>query len=122
MRLICRSLLWLLLATTAQAQGPVQDPVERERAIQRGQLRAGAAYREIQQAQYEAKLAEQDYLNAVESQHAAQKHAEDTKRQLGAATKALEAARQKEIQARKRYDEALTAVDQAFKKQPARQQ
>ena len=82
MRIICTGLL-LLVALAAAAQAPVQDRAGREQAIQRGQQRAGAAYRDLQQAQYEAKLAEQEFLNAQEAQ------------------------------ARKAYDEALDGVDRA---------
>lgn len=106
-------LMLLLTAGAAAAQAPVQDRASREQAIQSGQLRAGAAYSNLQQAQREAKLAEQELLNAQEAQRAAQKHAEEMKRQLDGAKKAVEAARQKETQARKAYDDALSAVDRA---------
>lgn len=119
-----RSLLLLLaclaVATVAQAQAPVEDLTSREQAIQRSQQKTGAAYRDLQQAQFEAKLAEQDFLNAQEAQRAAQKQADEMKRQLDAAKKALDAARSKEAQARKRYDEALGGVDGAFQKPPAK--
>jgi len=108
--------LLLVWALTAAAQAPVQDRASREQAIQSGQIRAGMAYSDLQQAQREAKLAEQEFLNAQEAQRAAQKHAEEMKRQLDGAKKAVDAARQKEAQARKRYDAALDAVDKAFQK------
>lgn len=111
-RKVCASLL-MMWALTAAAQSPVQDRAGREQAIQSGQLRAGAAYNNLQQAQREAKLAEQEFLNAQEAQRAAQKHAEEMKRQLDDAKKAVEAARKKEAQARKAYDEALDSVDRA---------
>ena len=110
--ILCGSLVW--------AQAPVQDIVSRDQAIQRSQQKAGAAYRELQQAQYDAKLAEQDVLNAQEAHGAAQKHAEEVKRQLDAASKALAAAKAKEAQARKAYDAALGDVDRAFQKPPAK--
>lgn len=108
------------LAGVAGAQAPVADPTGREQAIQRSQLKTGAAYRDLQQAQYESKLAEQDFLNAQDTQRAAQKQADDLKRQLDAAKKALDAAKAKEAQARKRYDEALGTVDRAFQTPPAK--
>ena len=108
------------LAAPALAQAPVEDLTGRDQAVQRSQLKAGAAYRALQQAQYEAKLAEQDVLNAREAQQAAQKHADEMKRQLDAATKALAAAKEKEARARKAYDEALGGVDKAFQKPPAK--
>jgi septal ring factor EnvC (AmiA/AmiB activator) len=110
--ILCGSLAW--------AQAPVQDAVSRDQAIQRSQQKAGAAYRELQQAQYDAKLAEQDVLNAQEAHRAAQKHAEEVKRQLDAASKALAAAKAKEAQTRKAYDAALGDVDRAFQKPPAK--
>jgi hypothetical protein len=113
-------LVLLLTAGAAAAQVPVEDRAGREQSIQSGQLRAGAAYSNLQQAQHEAKLAEQDFLSAQEAQRAAQKHAEDTKRQLDGAKKALDAARQKEAQARKAYDEALDDVDRARRRPPVK--
>ena len=110
----------LLTAGAAVAQTPVQDRAGREQAIQRGQQRAGAAYRDLQQARHEAKLAEQEFINAEEAQRAAQKHAEDMKRQLDGAKKALDAARAKEVQSRKAYDEALDGVDRARQQPPAK--
>jgi CRISPR/Cas system-associated endonuclease Cas1 len=113
-------LVLLLSAGAAAAQSPAQDRASREHAIQSGQQRAGMAYSNLQQAQYEAKLAEQDFLNAQEAQRAAQKHAEEMKRQLDGAKRAVDAARQKEAQARKAYDEALSAVDRARQPAPAK--
>lgn len=112
-------LVLLLIAGAAAAQAPVRDRA-REQAIQSGQQRAGAAYSNLQQAQHEAKLAEREFLNAQETQRAAQTRAEEMNQQLDGAKKALDAARQKEAQARKAYDEALDGVDQARKKPPAR--
>ena len=109
-----------LLAASAAAQvPPVWGTNAREQAIQRSQIGASAAYRELEQAQYEKKLAEQDVLNSQDAYQAAQQQAEERKRQLDAARKALDAARAKEAQARKRYESALAGVDQAFEKQPA---
>jgi hypothetical protein len=112
------SLVALLAGAAVAAQAPVEDVTSREQAIQHGQQRTGAAYRELQQAQYESKLAEQDLLNAQEASRAAQRHAGEMKRQLDAAKTALDAAKLKEARARSRYDEALAGVDAAFKKPP----
>jgi len=109
----------LVASTAATAQAPVEDLTSREQAIQRSQQSTGAAYRDLQQARYEAKLAEQDFLNAQEMQRAAQQRADEAKRQLDAARKSLDAARQKEAQAKNRYDDALKSVDRAFEKAPA---
>lgn len=116
---VCLLCALALLASSAAAQAPVQDASGREQAIQRSQIGASAAYRELEQAQYEKKLAEQDVLNTQDAYQAGQKQAAELKRQLDAARKALEAARAKEAQARKRYDEALAGVDRAFEKPPA---
>jgi hypothetical protein len=113
-------LLGILCCVVGQEPAQAQGGANRDYAIQRSQLKAGAAYRELQQAQYEAKLAEQDVLNAQEANRAAQKHAEEVKRQLDAASKAFAAAKAKEAQARKAYDAALGDVDQAFQKPPAK--
>lgn len=112
--MIRAGLILLLVVPVALAQAPVQDAVSREQAIQRGQQRAGAAYRELGEAEYQAKLAEQEFLNAQAAQRAAQ-------RQLDAAKKAFDGARAREAKARKDYDDALTAVDKAFGKPPAKQ-
>jgi hypothetical protein len=120
MRSLLPLLAGLAVALMAQAQAPVEDLTSREQAIQRSQQNTGAAFRDLQQAQYESRLAEQDFLNAQEAQIAAQKQADEMKRQLDAAKKALDAAKAKEAQARKRYDEALGGVDKAFQKPPAK--
>ena len=112
--------LYFCLATLAAGQAPVEDLTTREQAIQRSQQKTGAAYRNLQQAQYESRLAEQDFLNAQDAQKAAQNHADEMKQQLDAAKKAFDAAKSKEAAARKRYDEALGGVDNAFQKPPAR--
>ena len=121
MKVIFAGLVALLAVPAVSAQVPVEDRTSREQAIQQSQQRTGAAHRELRQAQYEAKLAEQDFLNAQEAQRAAQRHADEMKRQLDAAKKTLDAAKLKEAQARKRYDAALGGVDQAFQKPPAKQ-
>lgn len=108
------------LSGIAGAQAPTEDLTSREQAIQRSQVKTGAAYRELQQARYESKLAEQDFLNAQDAQRAAQKQADQTKRQLDAAKKSLDAARSKEALAQKRYEEALGGVDRAFESPPAK--
>jgi predicted nucleic acid-binding Zn-ribbon protein len=110
----------LLGVSAAAAQAPAEDARKREEAIQQRQHQAGAAFRELQQAQYEAKLADQDFLNAQDAHAAAQTQVDGRKRQLDDAKKALDAARAKVAQARKRYDEALSGVDQAFQKPPAK--
>jgi chromosome segregation ATPase len=109
-----------LLAAAAAAQAPVQDVTPRGDAIQRSQIATSEAYRQLQQAQHEAKLAEQDFVNGQDAFRAAQKQADELKRQMDAARKALDTARAREAQARKRYDGALQDVDRAFQKPTAK--
>lgn len=119
-RLSIAGALLVALACAALAQTPAGEADKREAAIENKQRQAGTAYRELQQAQYEARLAEQDFLNAQEAQAAAQKQADARKQQLDAAKKALDTARTKVAQARQRYEATLTGVDVAFQKPPAR--
>jgi hypothetical protein len=111
MKTLRAGLIAWLAVPAAFAQAPVEDAVGREQAIQRGQRQAGTAYQELQQARYDVKVAEQEYLNAAEAQRAAQQ-------QASAAKQALDAARTREAEAAKRYDEALHAVDRAFRQPP----
>ena len=108
------ALALMTMACLAGAQAPVLGPGSAEDAVLQKQRHAGAAYRELEQARYEAKLAEQDVLNAQDA--ATRQPSEERKRQLETARKALATAQAKVDQARKRYDEAVSAVEQAFKK------
>ncbi len=109
-------------AAVAQAQkpAPVEDLSSRESVLLQGQQRAGIAYRELQQAQHDAKFAEQDYLNYQDAHQAAQKRADELSRQLNAAKKTLDAARAKETAARQRYEKEVNAVGQLPQKSPAK--
>ena len=109
-------LLTGLVATTAVAQAP---PEERSAAVQRAQLQASAAYRELGQAQYDLKLAEQDFLNTQDAYRAAAKTAEEIKGELNKTKSALDAAKSREEQARKAYEAALDAVEKAWGRPPA---
>jgi len=120
---------WLIIfsacvmsAALAQAPKsvPVQDLSGQEGALLHGQQRAGFAYRQLEQARYETKLAEQDYLNAEDARRAAQKQADEFRHQAETAKKALNAAQAKEAAARKAYENALNAVDQLQRKSPAK--
>ncbi len=97
-------------ALHAQAQKPA--PVE-ERSTGTAsplllqQQRATATYRDVTQAAFESKLAEQDVLNTQDAYNAARQHADASKAELDKAVKARDAAKAKEAAARKRYDEAL---------------
>lgn len=102
----------LCAATGVQAQVPVED---RGDALRQGQYRAGVTYRELEQAHYDAKLAEQDVLNLRDAHAAAQQQADQRKRELDAAQKAWDAARSKLAATQKAYDQAVDAVDAAHR-------
>lgn len=112
----CLSVLFVVMASAASAQAPKTVPVDElsggEGALLHGQQRAGMAYRQLEQARYEAKLAGQEHLNAEDAYRAARDRADELKRQAEAAKKALDAAKAKEAAARKAYENALNAVDQ----------
>lgn len=103
------------IATGAFAQPPAGD---RSVAVQQAQMRASAAYRELREAQYELKLADQDYINTQDAYRAAQKPAADIKRELDEMKKALDAAKVKEARARKAYESALDDVEKAWGRPP----
>ncbi len=109
-------LLFATLAVTAAvsgfAQAPVEDVRQRKDAILDGQQKAGAAYRELQQAGYASRQAEQDFRQADADYKSAQKRADELKRVADAAKKNLDAAKAREAKIRKSYDAALNSVDQ----------
>jgi ABC-type lipopolysaccharide export system ATPase subunit len=106
--------LWAPAAALGQAQkpAPVEDVRGKDSALLQGQQRAGIAYRQMQQAQYDRKLAEQDNLNAQSAYRTAQQRADELKRQAETAKQALDAAKTKESAARSAYDKEVNAVDQ----------
>lgn len=115
--------LTILLACAAsgglaqtQKPAPVEDLSGREGVVLQGQQRAGIAYRKLQQAQYDARLAEQDYLNAEEARRLAQKRADELKREAETAKKAFDAAKAKEAAARAAYENEVNAVNQLQRK------
>lgn len=81
------TMIVLCVALPVLAQAPVEDARPRQDALQRAQQKAGAAYRELQQAEFEAKQAAQDYRQADADHKAAQKRADELKRQADAAKK-----------------------------------
>ncbi len=105
----------LCAANAAQAQSPVED---RGNALSLGQYRAGVAWRELEQARHDAKLAEQDVLNLRDAHTAAQQQADMRKRELDAAQKAFDAARGRLAATQKAYDQAVNAVDATHKAAP----
>ena len=110
MQLLIFVLLMTLANAAAYAQAPIEDARQRQDTLQRDQQKAGAAYREMQQAQFAAKQAEQDFRQADADYKAAQTRADDLKHNADAAKKNLDAARAKAEQARKAYDAAVDAV------------
>lgn len=109
------ALLWFALMGApswvhAQTQKPA--PVEERSSgaaspqLQQ-QQRATLTYRDVTQAAYESKLAEQDVLNLQDAYNAARERADTLKVELDKALKARETARANEAAARKRYEEAL---------------
>lgn len=118
MRTALLAALTLAVAAAALGQPPVGD---RSGAVQRAQMRASAAYRELGQAQYELKLAEQDYVNTRDAYRAAPPPAADIKRELDKTKKAFDAARLREARARKAYEAALDEVEKAWGRPPKSQ-
>jgi hypothetical protein len=114
-----RAVAWLVCAmgaaylpplALAQTQKPA--PVEERSGTaaspqQLQQQRASASYRDVTQAAFESKLAEQDVLNLQDAYNAARERADGLKAELDKALKARETARFNEAAARKRYEEAL---------------
>ena len=107
-------------AAQAQKPAPVDDLSGRESMLLQGQQRTGIAYRELQQAQHDAKFAEQDYLNLQDAYEAAQKRADEFRRQAESAKKTRDAARAKEAAARQRYEKEINAISQPPQKPPAK--
>lgn len=115
-----RTALPIMLGALFAAQVGAQSPsANQSPAVQQAQIRASAAYRELTEAQFQLKLAEQDYLNTQDAYHAATKSAENIKRELDKMKKALDAAKIRETQARKDYEAALGGVDKVWDKPPA---
>lgn len=106
------------IATAAFAQPPAGD---RSVAVQQAQMRAGAAYRELGEAQYELKLAEQDYINTQDAYRAVTPERKDIRHELDKTKKALDAARAKEKRAREVYEAALDDVEKAWGRPPKNQ-
>ena len=105
------ALILMFAAGAGHAQAPVEDARDRQDTLQRDQLKAGASYRDLRQAEFAAKQAAEDFRQADTAYKAAQKHVDDLKRQADAASKKLDAAKAKEAQARKAYDAAVNTAD-----------
>jgi len=101
----------MIAAGAAHAQVPVEDARPPQDLLQRDQLKAGAAYRELRQAEFAAKQAQEDFRQADAAYRAAQKRADELKPQADAEKKKLDVAKAKEEQARKSYEAAVNTVD-----------
>jgi hypothetical protein len=115
MRLFTAALLTTAVASSL-AQAPVEDTRLHQDLILQGQQKEGVAYRELQQAEYAAKQAVQEYRQADADYKAAQKRADELKRPVDAAKKNFDAAKANEATARKSYDAAVNAVDQSSRR------
>jgi hypothetical protein len=100
----------LTAAVTCHAQVPVETGRPSTENLQRDQMKAGSAYREMQNAERATRDAEQDYRRAESVYKDEQKRVEEARQQTEAARKMLDAAKAKEAQTRKAYDAAVNSV------------
>jgi len=63
MRLLAATLM-MLVTVAGHAQAPVEDARQSQDTLQRAQQKAGAAYHDLQQAEFATKRAEQDYAQS----------------------------------------------------------
>ena len=122
MRLLIACLLaGTALAAVAQQSVPVEElGREREQAVQRGQIQAGGAYRDWQNALHDVRLTEQDVLNLEEAHRRSSAETVELKRRLDAAKKLHAAAQARAAERRQVYEQAVKAVDSARRETPAR--
>ncbi len=104
--------LLMLSMQCAFAQAPVVSASpEREASIGQAQRQASAAYRSLQQLQYDREQAERDVREADRDYQAELKRADEFKSRADAARKSLADMNAKEALARKNYEAAMNAVD-----------
>ena len=84
----------LLAATACYAQAPVETGRPSEARMQRDQMKAGNAYRDMQNAERATRDAEQDYRQAEGIYKDSQKRADEARRDAEAAKKKLDADRE----------------------------
>jgi hypothetical protein len=101
----------VFLTANCFAQAPVETGRPSAENLQRDQMKAGNAYREMQNAERATRDAEQDYRQADGIYKDAQKRADEARQQADAAKKKLDAAKAKEVQLRKAYENAINSVD-----------
>jgi hypothetical protein len=92
-------------ALRSQQQSEVHSAVSPGATLEMRQQQVGNAYRKLQDARYDRKLAEQDYLN-TKAAH------ERTTREFDAASKAYTEARAREKAAEAEYERGLRSVDE----------
>jgi hypothetical protein len=92
-------------ALRSQQQSEVHSAVSPGATLEMRQQQTGSAYRKLQDARYDRKLAEQDYLNAKAAH-------ERTMRDFTAASKAYSEAQAREKAAEAEYERGLRAVDE----------
>jgi hypothetical protein len=111
---ILTTLSLLLSASVCYAQAQAPAPVEtgraREAQLQVEQIKASNAYREMQSAAQATREAEQEFSRADAVHKELAKRTADAKLQADAAKKKLDAAKAREQQAAKAYENALNAV------------
>ena len=104
--------VWVCAAgaqTPASKSVPVEERGGPGATLLPQQQRTSAAYRALEQARYESKVAEQDYVNAEDVYRDAQKRADALKSNLDKLARTRAAAREKEAAAAKVYDASLSA-------------
>lgn len=109
------TILFLLLPLTvchAQSQppAPVETGRAREAQLQVEQIKAGNAYRETQSAAQAAREAEQEFARVDAIHKDLAKRTAEAKLQADAAKKKFDAAKAREQQAARAYENALNAV------------
>jgi Skp family chaperone for outer membrane proteins len=109
MRILMAAILFF--STGCFAQAPVETGRPSGENLQRDQIKAGNAYRDMQRAEQAARDAEQEFRQSDAVYKDAQKRAEEARYQADAAKKKLDAAKARETQTRKAYDAAVNAVD-----------
>jgi hypothetical protein len=92
-------------ALRSQPQSEVHSAVSPGATLEMRQQQAGSAYRRLQDARYDRKLAEQDYLNAKAAH-------ERTTREFDAASKAYAEAQAREKAAEIEYERGVHSVDE----------
>ena len=100
-----------MMTTVCFAQAPVETGRPSGEQLQRDQYKAGAAYRDMQNAERAARDAEFEHRQADTAHKDLQKRTEEARLRVEAAKKKVEETKATEAQARKAYDAALGSVD-----------